>query len=613
MELESANGAKAAKLTQGTVVVNLVLLGHVVRLGHLLRDKKLLDLLRSKEALLDEDGSDGLVGLVGNLGSLGSVLVANVRKKSSDDTNGVVDELVASVLVGGDAIDTEGSESLEGAGHHLDRVVAVVDNDGLHDVKLELTSLRTHGASDIVTNDLEAGLVDDFGNDGVDLTGHDGGAGSHGGEVDLMETAARTRGEETEIVADLRELDGDTLDDAVVVGHGTGGGGGGDEVIGELNGEAGDLSEALDDSGGEVGVGSGTSTNGGTTEVDNGESVDGRLEDGEVGLESTGVGGELLAEGHGDGILELGSTHLDDVVELARLSAEGLNEVLHLGDKGGVLEGHTELGRGRIGIVGGLALVDVVVGGEVLVLTLLVAEELESAVGDDLVGVHVGGGTGTTLDHIDDELVVELARDDFVASLLDGLGDLVIDEVESAVGDGASLLGHGESLDEGGEVVELDAGDVVVVDTTEGLDTIVGVDGDLEVTNKIGLDTSGDGTDGISVDGASDGRNNLGNGLHFERLCEREERNVKRFSNEKKFLMKQKKKNIKMIFGEPCGNRGSGKKVPRFAVECGSSTGNCCINLCSGKGRSKNEVWGRADQWGATGFRWILQQVLDRC
>ena len=88
MELESANGAKAAKLTQGTVVVNLVLLGHVVRLGHLLRDKKLLDLLRSKEALLDEDGSDGLVGLVGNLGSLGSVLVANVRKKSSDDTNG---------------------------------------------------------------------------------------------------------------------------------------------------------------------------------------------------------------------------------------------------------------------------------------------------------------------------------------------------------------------------------------------------------------------------------------------------------------------------------------------------------------------------------------------
>ncbi len=43
----------------------------------------------------------------------------------------------------------------------------------------------------------------------------------------------------------------------------------------------------------------------------------------------------------------------------------------------------------------------------------LAAGDLDGAVGNDLVGVHVGAGTGAGLEDIDDEVVVESAVDDF--------------------------------------------------------------------------------------------------------------------------------------------------------------------------------------------------------
>ena len=44
----------------------------------------------------------------------------------------------------------------------------------------------------------------------------------------------------------------------------------------------------------------------------------------------------------------------------------------------------------------------------------LAAEQLVRAVGDDLVGVHVGRGAGAGLEDVDHELVVELAVGDLV-------------------------------------------------------------------------------------------------------------------------------------------------------------------------------------------------------
>ena len=77
-------------------------------------------------------------------------------------------------------------------------------------------------------------------------------------------------------------------------------------------------------------------------------------------------------------------------------------------------EDDRDLDRGRVDVVGRLAQVDVLVGVDVVVLALLVAEQLERPIGDDLVGVHVRGSAGAALEHIDHKLIVELASDDFI-------------------------------------------------------------------------------------------------------------------------------------------------------------------------------------------------------
>jgi hypothetical protein len=54
----------------------------------------------------------------------------------------------------------------------------------------------------------------------------------------------------------------------------------------------------------------------------------------------------------------------------------------------------------------------------------LAAENLNGAVGDDLVGVHVGLGTGAGLPDDQREVIQQLTLGDLGGGLLDGLTDL---------------------------------------------------------------------------------------------------------------------------------------------------------------------------------------------
>ena len=53
---------------------------------------------------------------------------------------------------------------------------------------------------------------------------------------------------------------------------------------------------------------------------------------------------------------------------------------------------------------------------------------------DHLVGIHVDRRSGSTLHHVDGEMVVELAVDNLAASLRDGSCDFVVDDAECVVG-----------------------------------------------------------------------------------------------------------------------------------------------------------------------------------
>ena len=62
-----------------------------------------------------------------------------------------------------------------------------------------------------------------------------------------------------------------------------------------------------------------------------------------------------------------------------------------------------------------------VVGMHERVVTLDAAQQLDGAVGDHLIGVHVGGCARAALNRVDDELVVQLPVDQLVAGAFDGL------------------------------------------------------------------------------------------------------------------------------------------------------------------------------------------------
>ena len=59
------------------------------------------------------------------------------------------------------------------------------------------------------------------------------------------------------------------------------------------------------------------------------------------------------------------------------------------------------------------------------VVTFLMTSKLERAIRDNFICIHVGAGSGTALNRIDDELFIELASGNLVAGCNNRCGDVV--------------------------------------------------------------------------------------------------------------------------------------------------------------------------------------------
>ncbi len=198
-----------------------------------------------------------------------------------------------------------------------------------------------------------------------------------------------------------------------------------------------------------------------------------------------GVGRELLAEGHGNGILELGAPHFQHIGELAALGGKGFLQQRHLVHQLAQfgMQGQPE-SRG-VGVVSRLAAVDVVVGVAVLVGAFFLAQKLERPVGDDLVGVHVGRGTGPALKDVDHKLVVQLAIDNFVTGRGDGLGDLGRQNPQFQVGQGRRFFHVGQGPNQFRAMGDGDAGNVEILQRPQGLHPEITMVEDLPVAEQI--------------------------------------------------------------------------------------------------------------------------------
>ena len=143
--------------------------------------------------------------------------------------------------------------------------------------------------------------------------------------------------------------------------------------------------------------------------------------------------------------------------------------------------------RRRVYVVGGLRQVDVRVGRETLIVAARRPHQLERAVGDDLVDVHVGRRARPTLDHVHAEVIVVHALPDLAARRDDRIGALRVEDAELLVRLGRGFLHRGERPHEGRELVQRHAGDREVLDGAQRLDAIQRLGGHIALAEQVVL------------------------------------------------------------------------------------------------------------------------------
>lgn len=210
-----------------------------------------------------------------------------------------------------------------------------------------------------------------------------------------------------------------------------------------------------------------------------------------VGTELAGECAEFLAEGHGHGVLQLGAADFHHGHGALRQRRERSAELAGAVDQGvrGIDQG--KACGGGVGVVGGLGFVHGVVRVDDLVFAARVVAEFQCSVRDDLIDVHVGRGACAALQHVDGELVVELACDHVGAGAVDEFGLVGVDASEFAVGACAGEFHGSISVDDFRVVAYSDAGDGEIVDGAKRVDAPVDVGRHCCGADAVMLDSGG--------------------------------------------------------------------------------------------------------------------------
>ena len=95
----------------------------------------------------------------------------------------------------------------------------VVGHRGHHHVQFELTGLHRISDGGVVANHLEADHGRQLRHHGIDLAGHDGGAGLQAGQINLRQAGIRPREEQAEIVRDADDFERDPPQSGAYLGH----------------------------------------------------------------------------------------------------------------------------------------------------------------------------------------------------------------------------------------------------------------------------------------------------------------------------------------------------------------------------------------------------------
>ena len=301
----------------------------------------------------------------------------------------------------------------------------VADHDRLEHVQLEVTLRSGKSGGSVVSENLGAHHRERLALGRVDLAWHDRGTGLILRKLQFTKTTSRARSKEADVLCDLEQRCGQGVELAVSLHNGVVCRkrlelvGRSDEVMaGHLaNFSSNVFSKTLES------VDSGSNCS--STLSKHLEARQRRLDALNAKVELLDVAREFLAKSQGCSILQVCPANLDDLLEQVALLLEGVAKARKRWQQGFLeVDDSGDVHDGREGIVGGSRHVDVVVGVDGLLGTHLAAEDLDCAVRDDFVRVHVRLGAGASLPDDKREVVDELEVSDLSGGLLDSLSDL---------------------------------------------------------------------------------------------------------------------------------------------------------------------------------------------
>ena len=339
--------------------------------------------------------------VVGLAGDLGCLVVADVGIEGGDQHQGLLQQPGDAFAV---RFQAHGAVVVE-AGHAVGQQARAL-HEGMgdqraEDVQFEIPRSATEVDGHVIAEDLAAGHGQGLALGRVDLARHDGRARFVLGDAQLADAAARAAGQPAHVIGDLHEAGGQALERAVGVDQGIGRGhdlelvGGADE---RQPGQPGDLG------GGQAGEAGRRVQPGAYRSAAQCQLAQVRHGGAQVAVGLGQLGHparNLLPQGQGGGVLQVGTADLDDVGEGVGLGGQR-------GLQARQLRAHPpldRLGRGDVhgrgvDVVGRLAAVDVVIGVDPPPAPARAAQKLAGAVGQHLVDVHVGLGARAGLpDH----------------------------------------------------------------------------------------------------------------------------------------------------------------------------------------------------------------------
>ena len=213
--------------------------------------------------------------------------------------------------------------------------------------------------------------------------------------------------------------------------------------------------------------------------------------------EHHGIGHKFLPQGHRHGILQLGAADFQDIPEFPGLVRKGLAQPTHRGNQGLDAAERRDLERGRVDIIGALADIDMLVGVQLCIVAARMAQNFQSAVGDHLIGIHIGGSACAALNDIDDKMPVPLPVADFLAGLTNRLHPALIEQAQLEIRLCRRLFDGCQGIDEIGINGNRGAGDRKILDRPQRMHAVIGARGHVFVADQVMLASGGQLTGGL--------------------------------------------------------------------------------------------------------------------